>query len=644
MIIQSTLVTSHKGVDLHAETAGRVMKRDLEGGDRLVRLSRAEFHTFWHESGNAAPESIARLLGVGRFFNPNKHHYAHFELSDAGADWFTAPGRGAAPTAGWPGTVVATDLPGDVEGLVDRLLRRRHDRSAGAGRPSRRGAQRIAGIARESPHAGVAGDGRPRGSLTMVLEARHWRDECGVVGLAGVKGAGELAALALHALQHRGQESAGVSVSDGHAVRTHREMGLVADIFTEPVVKTLGGTFSLGHVRYSTTGSSLVENAQPMQVTCHRGAVSVAHNGNLVNAHLLRREMELDGSIFATTSDTEVFLHLIARSRAETFAEAVAEAANRVSGAFSLLVLTRDKLIAVRDPRGFRPLCVGRFQDSYVVASESCAFDIIGGTYLRDVEPGEMIVLDGNGLISRRYADPQPTTQCVFEHIYFSRPDSTVFGQSVDEIRRGGGEVLGDESPVDADIVCSVPDSSNTAALGFADRVGLPYELGLIRNHYVGRTVISPAQKVRDMSVRIKFNPVRRIMTGKRVVLIDDSIVRGTTMRKLVKLVRAAGATEVHLRIASPPVTHPCYYGIDTPVRNELIASSHKVDEIATYLRVDSLAYLSLEGLLRATGEPGRYCSACFTGRYPVPFESELSKEIMDRDVGIPEVGSPGGR
>lgn len=478
----------------------------------------------------------------------------------------------------------------------------------------------------------------------MGLDARHWREECGVVGLAGVRGAGELAALALHSLQHRGQESAGVSTADGHVVRTHKAMGLVADVFTESVVKGLSGDFSLGHVRYSTTGSSHIENAQPMQVTCHRGTVSVAHNGNLVNAHTLRREMELAGSIFSTTSDTEVFLHLIARSRAETFEDAVAEALGHVKGAYSLLVLTRDRLIAARDPRGFRPLCLGRFQDSYAVASESCAFDIIDGTYLRDVEPGEMVVLDGNGLVSRRFAEPERCTQCVFEHIYFSRPDSRVFGRSVDEVRRRCGEILGEESPAEADLVCAVPDSSNTAALGYAHATKLPFELGLIRNHYVGRTFISPAQKVRDMSVRIKFNPVRRLIEGKRVVLVDDSVVRGTTMRKLVKIVRAAGAAEVHLRIASPPVTHPCYYGIDTPVRQELIASSHSVEEITTYLRVDSLAYLTREGLMRAAEDEQDHCDACFTGDYPVAFEADMSKQVMTPAREIPEFGAPGGR
>ncbi len=478
----------------------------------------------------------------------------------------------------------------------------------------------------------------------MGLDERHWRDECGVVGIVDCHGAGELAALALHSLQHRGQESAGVSTSDGHVVKTYKAMGLVADIFTEDVVKGLTGHSSIGHVRYSTTGSSQFENAQPMQVTCHRGKMAIAHNGNLVNAHTLRREMECEGSIFSTTSDTEVFLHLIARSKAETFEDAVAEALIHVKGAYSLLILTRDRLIAARDPLGFRPLSIGRFQDSYIVASESCAFDIIDGTYLRDVEPGEMVVLDGKGLVSRRIGESDICRKCVFEHIYFSRPDSTVFGRSVDEVRRKCGTILGQESPVEADLVCAVPDSSNTAALGFARETGLPFELGLIRNHYVGRTFISPAQKVRDMSVRIKFNPVRHLMEGKRVVLVDDSIVRGTTMRKLVKIVRAAGATEVHLRIASPPVTHPCYYGIDTPVRQELIASSHTVEEIATYLRVDSLAYLSRDGMMKAAGDQQDHCDACFTGDYPIAFDSEINKQMLTSDQGIPKAGTSGER
>ena len=459
---------------------------------------------------------------------------------------------------------------------------------------------------------------------------RHWGEECGVIGIAGVDSAAELASLALHALQHRGQESAGISVADGHRLLTHKRMGLVADIFDEETVRGLNGNNAIGHVRYSTSGSSSLINAQPIQVASHRGSISLAHNGNLVNAPDLRREMEVDGSIFSTTSDSEVILHLLARSRAIACEDALAEALGRVKGAYSLVVLTRDRLIAARDPLGFRPLCLGRYKDSYVVASESCAFDIIGATYLRDVEPGEMVVLGDGELTSRKLGVADQERRCVFEHVYFSRPDSTIFGRNVEAARRKSGEILGQEAPIEADLVCAVPDSSNTAALGYSQATGIPFALALIRNHYVGRTFISPAQKVRDMSVRIKFNPVAAVIRGQRVVVVDDSIVRGTTMRKLVKLIRGAGASEVHLRIASPPVTNPCFYGIDTPVRNELIASSHTIEEIATYLRVDSLRYLTLEGLLAATGEGDKYCDACFTGNYPVSFAEGQGKEFYD--------------
>ncbi len=464
-----------------------------------------------------------------------------------------------------------------------------------------------------------------------MTDERHWREECGVVGIAGVEGVAELASLALHALQHRGQESAGITVADGHRLLTHKRMGLVADVFDESTTRTLTGDYAIGHVRYSTSGSSNILNAQPLQVASHRGTLSLAHNGNLVNAPELRREMELEGSIFATTSDSEVILHLLARSKAASVEEALHEVLPRVKGAYSLVVMTRDQLFAVRDPYGFRPLCLGRYKDRYVVASESCAFDIIGAEYLRDVDPGELLVLGAGDLTSRFLAVDAPEKRCVFEHVYFSRPDSRVFGQSVEAVRRTSGMILGREAPADADLVCAVPDSSNTAALGYAQATGIPFELALIRNHYVGRTFISPAQKVRDMSVRIKFNPVAHVLAGKRVVVVDDSIVRGTTMRKLVKLIRQAGAREVHLRIASPPVTNPCFYGIDTPVRAELIASSHTVDEIATYLRVDSLAYLSLAGLKEASGEGALYCDACFTGAYPVSFTAENGKDVFDQ-------------
>ncbi|MFH2053369.1 MAG: amidophosphoribosyltransferase [bacterium] len=467
---------------------------------------------------------------------------------------------------------------------------------------------------------------------------RHWREECGVVGIAGVGGAAELASLALHALQHRGQESAGITVADGHRLSTHKRMGLVADVFDETTTRTLTGSFAIGHVRYSTSGSSNILNAQPLQVASHRGTMSLAHNGNLVNAPELRRDMELEGSIFSTTSDSEVILHMLARNPAAAVEDALGEILPQVKGAYSLVLLTRDKLIAVRDPYGFRPLCLGRYQDSFVVASESCAFDIIGARYLRDIEPGEMVVLGRGELSSRRLAQQAPEKRCVFEHVYFSRPDSTVFGTNVETARRRSGEILGREAPVEADLVCAVPDSSNTAALGFSRATGIPFELALIRNHYIGRTFISPAQKVRDMSVRIKFNPVADVIRDRRVVVVDDSIVRGTTMRKLVKLIRQAGAREVHLRIASPPVTNPCYYGIDTPVRNELIASSHTVEEIATYLRVDSLAYLSLDGLKEAAGDGDKYCDACFTGRYPVSFSETPNKLVFDEHAAGAEI------
>jgi amidophosphoribosyltransferase len=465
--------------------------------------------------------------------------------------------------------------------------------------------------------------------------SRHWREECGVVGIAAVDGAAELASLALHALQHRGQESAGITVADGHRLLTHKRMGLVADVFDESTTRTLSGNWAIGHVRYSTAGGSHLLNAQPLQAASHRGTISLAHNGNLVNAHELRREMELQGSIFSTTSDTEVILHLLARHPGEHVEDALLDVLPRVKGAYSLVALTRDRLIAVRDPYGFRPLCLGRYRDSFVVASESCAFDIIGARYLRDIAPGEMVVLGDGELSSRQLPVRAVERRCVFEHVYFSRPDSIVFGQHVESARRRSGEILGREAPADADLVCAVPDSSNTAALGYARVTGIPFELALIRNHYVGRTFISPAQKVRDMSVRIKFNPVAEVVAGRRVVMIDDSIVRGTTMRKLVKLVRGAGATEVHLRIASPPVTNPCYYGIDTPVRNELIAASHSVDEIRTYLRVDSLAYLSLAGLREAAGDRDNHCDACFTGNYPVSFAEEPGRDVLERSAGV---------
>jgi len=466
----------------------------------------------------------------------------------------------------------------------------------------------------------------------MIEDRFH--DECGVFALVNHPDAPRLTAIGLAALQHRGQESAGIAVADGHVLRSHKAMGYVGDVLTEDVVSEFKGHIAIGHVRYSTTGSSNLLNAQPIQVTYRAGGMAVAHNGNLVNAHSLRRDMEAEGSIFNTTNDSEVILHLIARSRQETFDRACAEALRQVEGAFSLVLVDRERVVAARDPKGFRPLCLGRLDEAWVVASESCALDIVGATYERDVEPGELVVLHGNGeLDSYRYLDEEPgePAMCIFEYVYFSRPDSQIYGRSVDQVRRRQGEILGEESPCDVDVVIAVPDSSNTSSLGYAQVIDTPWELGLIRNHYVGRTFIRPSQEVRDLSVRKKYNPVRHVLEGKRVCMVDDSIVRGTTMRKLVRMIREAGAKEVHLRISSPPITHPCHYGIDTPIRTELIASSHDERQIAEYLRVDSLKYLSLEGLMRSVRETRGFCRACFTGNYPVAFE-EVQKDVFEAD------------
>jgi amidophosphoribosyltransferase len=458
------------------------------------------------------------------------------------------------------------------------------------------------------------------------------REECGVIAVVNHPEAAQLAAIGLAALQHRGQESAGLAVADGHVVRSVKEMGLVTEALTHERVEPLRGRLAIGHVRYSTTGSSNLLNAQPIHVTYRGGGLAVAHNGNLVNAASLRRDMETNGSIFNTTNDSEVILHLIAHSRQETIDRACAEALRQVEGAFSLVLIDKDHVVAARDPKGFRPLCLGRLDDAWVVASETCALDIVGATYEREVEPGELVVLHADGrLDAYPFVEPVATpAMCIFETVYFSRPDSYIYGRSVDEVRRRQGEILGREAPCDADLVISVPDSSNTASLGYARATGIRWDLGLIRNHYVGRTFIRPSQEVRDLSVRKKYNPVRHVLEGQRVVVVDDSIVRGTTMRKLVKMIRQAGAKEVHLRISSPPITHSCHYGIDTPVRQELIASSHSTEQIARYLRVDSLRYLSLKGLLESVNATEGFCHACFSGEYPVRFEA-VSKDVFEQ-------------
>src|SRR5213083_555319 len=460
-----------------------------------------------------------------------------------------------------------------------------------------------------------------------MLPFDKFREECGVIAIYAHPEAEKLAYLGLHALQHRGQESAGIVTSDGMTLHPYKAMGSVADIFTEDVLSKMRGTLAIGHTRYSTAGDSALLNAQPILVQSNKGAIAVAHNGNLVNALQVRARLESQGSIFQTNSDTEVIVHLIALSKEHTLPEAMADALRRVEGAFSLVMISPDRIFAARDPRGFRPLAMGRIsqqegqkQDTIVFASETCAFDLIGATYEREVKPGELVVVGPEGITSRFYTSAAPQSSCIFEHVYFSRPDSLVFGRAVQESREELGRQLAREAPAEADIVVPVPDSGVTAAMGYASESGIPFRFGLIRNHYIGRTFIEPRQTVRDFGVKLKLNPVRSLLEGKRVVLIDDSIVRGTTSRKIVSMVRGAGAREVHMRISSPPTTGACYYGIDTPLKSELIASSHSVEEIARHIGADSLAYLSHEGLLKAVDDvtQSRYCTACFSGRYPV--------------------------
>src|ERR1700757_2916057 len=440
-----------------------------------------------------------------------------------------------------------------------------------------------------------------------MLISDKFHDECGVVGIFAHPEAEKLAYLGLHALQHRGQESAGIVSSDGLTSRVHKAMGSVADIFTEDVLSQMRGTLAIGHTRYSTAGDSALLNAQPILVQSNKGSIAVAHNGNLVNAMQVRARLESQGSIFQTNSDTEVIVHLIALSKEHTLPEAVADAFRRVEGAFSLVMMSNDRVFAVRDPRGFRPLAMGRIpalpghsQDTIVFASETCAFDLVGATYEREVKPGELVIVGPEGIISRFYASALPQSSCIFEHVYSARPDSRVFGRPVQESREELGRQLAREAPADADLVVPVPDSGVTAAMGYAAESGIPLRFGLIRNHYVGRTFIEPQQSVRDFGVKLKLNPVRSLLDGKRVVLIDDSIVRGTTSRKIVRMIRNAGAREVHLRISCPPTISPCFYGVDTPRKKELIAANNTVEEIRKYIGADSLSYLSLEGMKKA--------------------------------------------
>jgi amidophosphoribosyltransferase len=464
-----------------------------------------------------------------------------------------------------------------------------------------------------------------------ILDDDHFHDHCGVFGIFGNEEAAKLTYLGLYALQHRGQESAGIASTDGVTVHIVKSMGQVQEIFTPAAIAHLPGAAAIGHTRYSTAGDTSLMNAQPVLIDCNKGKLALGHNGNLTNALDLRRKLEHRGSIFQTTSDTEVIVHLIARSSARNLSGAIADALNQVEGAYSLVILTPDELYAIRDPRGFRPLALGRLDGAWVAASETCAFDLIDAEYVREVEPGEMVRISRGGIDSIRFAPEKPRQMCVFEHVYFSRPDSIVFGRPVNLSRERLGRLLAREHPVDADMVAPVPDSGVPAAIGYAAESGIPFRMALIRNHYVGRTFIEPSQAIRDFGVRLKLNPVRRMLEGQRVILVDDSIVRGTTSRKIVRMVREAGAAEVHVRISCPPTISPCYYGVDTPRREELIAAQKSVEEIRSFLGSDTLGYASLGALREAVDDTQKhFCTSCYTGVYPtelVQLEVEAHRE-----------------
>jgi len=482
--------------------------------------------------------------------------------------------------------------------------------------------------------------------------AARLRDECGVFGIFGHPDAATLTYYGLYALQHRGQESAGVVAGDGCRLKIHKGMGLVSEVFNEGVLAGLPGDRAIGHVRYSTTGSTSPVNAQPILLRCRGSSVALCHNGNLVNAPAIRESLEQSGSIFQTTLDTEVIAHLIARSGETVFEDAVIETFGRVEGGYALLFLTRDKLIGVRDPNGIRPLSIGRIDGTrgacYVLASETCAFDAVGAEPLRDVEPGEMVVVDAGGLRSVQAMPCREAALCIFEYIYFARPDSDLAGLNVHSVRKTMGRLLARDFPVEADLITGVPDSSISAATGYAEEAGIPYEIGLVKNRYVGRTFIQPAQRIRDQGVKLKLNPLRKVVSGKRVVLVDDSIVRGTTSGYIVGLLREAGAREVHLRISSPPYRYPCYYGIDTSSRSELVAASRSIEEVQRMVGADSLRYLSLDSLLTAVGSEASkrrsHCTACFTGRYPVDVDGAGGKSALEEPFCVGCAGEASGR
>lgn len=476
----------------------------------------------------------------------------------------------------------------------------------------------------------------------MDLFTDKFHDECGVFAVYEHPEAAKMAYLGLYALQHRGQESAGIAITDGNRLVCERGMGQIADIFRKERLENLRGYSAIGHVRYSTSGSSQLKNAQPIFVHCQRGEIAIAHNGNLVNAPLIRGELEQEGTIFTTTSDTEVVLHMIARSRQPRMIDALIDSLGALKGAYSFVLLTKECVIGARDPWGFRPLCIGKIGASYILASETCALDLIDADYVRDVRPGEIVILSEKGLESILPFPSQRQYSCIFELVYFARPDSMVFERNVYDSRYQMGRELAREAPVEADVVVPVPDSGLVAALGYSAESGIPIGFGLIRNHYVGRTFIEPKKSIRHFGVKVKLNPVRSILQGKKVILIDDSIVRGNTSQKIVKMVRFAGAQEVHFRISCPPTVSPCYYGIDTPTEEELIASHKSVSEIAEFIGVNSLSYLSMEGLLKATNDPGGriFCTSCYTRSYPIPIPKEeyeqlklFQKPLEDREA-----------
>ena len=464
------------------------------------------------------------------------------------------------------------------------------------------------------------------------------KEYCGLFGVYGHKEAARMTYFGLYAQQHRGQESAGIVTWDGEKIREQKGMGLVADVFNERHLgKELKGQIAMGHIRYSTTGASLIRNAQPFLVRHGSLRLALAHNGNLVNTYELRSELEASGSIFQTTMDTEVFAHLIIKylNGSGDIEAAIAKACNRVRGAFSMLILANDKLIAIKDPYGVRPLGLGRVGDRYVFASETCAFDLIEAEYVRPVAPGEMVVIHNNKMTSRQYCEPKPKRQCIFELIYFARPDSDVFGDVVYERRKAMGAMLAKEAPVDADFVMPFPDSGNYAAVGYSQESGLPLELAMIRNHYVGRTFIQPSQDMRDFSVRVKLNPVKSMVRGKRIIIVEDSIVRGTTIRARVKKLRELGAREIHLRVSCPAIRYPCFYGIDFSSKGELIAAAHTEEDIARFMGIESLHYLTIPGLIDSVTDDDAWCLACFDGNYPIPLSDRMGKDCLEATPGI---------